>query len=123
MVDNVNAEMGRRRVTQKQMAAWLGISQAAASERLTNKTPFTLDELDVLAERMGVPVGALVLEVSYAVPVAPFQRRLGNEKAGPSMADDPAAVAGAGFEPATSGLWVSHGIAAAEQWANTAVLT
>jgi predicted XRE-type DNA-binding protein len=70
VVSNVNAEIGRRRITQKQMAEWLGISQASASERLTNKTPFTLDELDILAEKFDMPVVALFSQPAYS---APFQ--------------------------------------------------
>lgn len=127
VVSNVNAEIGRRRVTQKQMAEWLGLSQASASERLTNKTPFTLDELDVLAGHLGLPVQALFQEPAYA---APFQGGRIEEAGRPE--GRPAEVAGAGFEPATSGTWaaglitadqVALMLAEAEAWANVQVVT
>jgi predicted XRE-type DNA-binding protein len=87
VVSNVSAEMGRRRVTQKRMAQWLGISQAAASDRLNGKTAFTLDELDVLCERLEVPISVLIQEVPYAATAADFQARRG-------LSDQPGRTAG-----------------------------
>lgn len=38
----------------------LGLSQASISDRMTGKTPFTLADLDRLAEHLGVPVARLL---------------------------------------------------------------
>lgn len=57
--------MGRRRITQKHMAEWLGISHAVASDRVNGKTPYTLDELGILSEYLSVPAVALVTEPTH----------------------------------------------------------
>lgn len=104
--------MARRSVSQQMVADWLGIQQPAVSQKLNAKRPFDTDELGVISERMGVPLAALTAEPTYAG--VPFQGG-GMTKAGPlPEGNDPAVVAGAGFEPATSGLWDSERITAAQ---------
>lgn len=55
----IRSLMGRgrngRRVTQRELAAYLGMSDASLSDRLRCKTPFDIDELDRVAEFFGEP--------------------------------------------------------------------
>ncbi|WP_181954283.1 MULTISPECIES: helix-turn-helix domain-containing protein [Kocuria] len=63
---NVRAEMGRRSVSQKDLAAALGLSPAAMSDRLRDRVEFRLSELDLLSKRLGVSVVALLTVVEVA---------------------------------------------------------
>lgn len=73
--DNLNAQVGervhqvmwRRRVTQTEMAAALGIDQAAVNRRLRGKTAWKLTEIVEVARLLDVRVGELI-------PDAPFTR-------------------------------------------------
>lgn len=56
----VRAWMGRRRVTQTDLARALGKSQAYVSRRLTGEVPFDLDDILALATFLGVAVGTLL---------------------------------------------------------------
>lgn len=56
----VRALLARRRISGKQLAAHLGISQFAVSRRLRGETPFSIDELSCAAEFLGVPVEQLI---------------------------------------------------------------
>lgn len=44
MYDNLRAEMARNRITVKQLSQVLGVSLKTASNRLSGKTDFTLNE-------------------------------------------------------------------------------
>lgn len=59
-VDNIRAEMARKRKNQSELAAILGVSQAGVSRRLKGTTPFTVNELYAVARWLGVSVKALV---------------------------------------------------------------
>jgi predicted XRE-type DNA-binding protein len=48
--------MARQRVSHKQVAEWLGISQPQISRRLRCEIPFRTTELETIAERLAVPV-------------------------------------------------------------------
>jgi transcriptional regulator with XRE-family HTH domain len=50
----VRAELARRRLTQTDLAAALGLSQQAASRRLAGKVPFDIDELSRVADLLRV---------------------------------------------------------------------
>lgn len=52
----VRAELARQRVTQRQAAEWLGISQPQLGLRLNEEIEFRTSELDRLADALGVPV-------------------------------------------------------------------
>jgi transcriptional regulator with XRE-family HTH domain len=52
----VRAEMARRRMTQRQLAEIMGISQPQVMQRLTGKLGFRLSELEHLAKALDVPV-------------------------------------------------------------------
>lgn len=53
---SVRAEMARKRVTQDQVAAAIGISQPQVSKRLLDDIPFEVTELRAIAELLGLPV-------------------------------------------------------------------
>ncbi|EPD32072.1 hypothetical protein HMPREF9306_01634 [Propionimicrobium lymphophilum ACS-093-V-SCH5] len=46
----IRATLARFGLKQKDLAAVLGIAQPSASRKLKGKTPFTLDELDIMAD-------------------------------------------------------------------------
>lgn len=56
----VRAELARKQLLQRDLAEVLGISTAQVSERLAGRTPFRLDELDLIAELLDLPVAVLV---------------------------------------------------------------
>lgn len=66
VADNVRLLAGRRRVRQSDLARLFGVSRMAVSDRFRYKTPWTVDELGVLAAAFGVPVGVLVGEVELS---------------------------------------------------------
>lgn len=63
---NVRAEMARQRITQAQLAAVLGRSQQALSSRLSGRVAFSIDEIATVADRLGIPVSALIGEPERA---------------------------------------------------------
>lgn len=50
----VRAELARRQMTQQDLAAIVGMSQASVSERLRGKTMFTLDDIERFATALEV---------------------------------------------------------------------
>lgn len=75
----VRAWMGRRRVTQTQLAAGLHLSQAAVSRRLHGEISFNVEELAVVAEMLGVTVIDLLRAASpcfWPVPMVEGQMEL-----------------------------------------------
>lgn len=58
----VRALLARRQLSGKQLAARLGISQFSVSRRLRGQVPFSIDELAVAAEFLGVELGDLLAE-------------------------------------------------------------
>lgn len=59
---NIRAEMARQKVSQAALAERLGISQAAVSRRLAERSPFELDEVETCASVLNVPVARLMRE-------------------------------------------------------------
>ena len=59
MSAEIRALMGRHRVTQTELAHWLGIGQSSLSERLNGRVPWDIDDLNGVAERFGVDVATL----------------------------------------------------------------
>ena len=55
----VRALCGRYSIRQGRLAAWLGITQSQVSKRLRGDLPFTLDEVESLAEGFAVEPAAL----------------------------------------------------------------
>lgn len=62
VADNVRLVCARRRITQVEIAAALGMSKMAISDRFRYITPWTLDDLGALSEFLEVPVGVLLGE-------------------------------------------------------------
>lgn len=58
----IRAELGRQRMSQRRLAEMLGTDQAIVSRRLaaTDFRPWTTDEIDRIAEVLGVPVDRLL---------------------------------------------------------------
>ena len=95
---NIRAESARRGYSQSELGRALGITQSQVNRRWRGVIPWQLDELDAVAYLLGVSVIELV---------TPPRGGLGYEKGPGAKAPEPfGAVAGAGFEPTTSGLWV-----------------
>lgn len=59
---NVKAEMARRDLTQVALAEKLGMSQSMLSYRLRGQVPFDVDELELVAGVLGVPLAVLLAE-------------------------------------------------------------
>ena len=56
---NVKAEIGRRSVTQGQLAAHLGMTQSSLSKRILGRIAFDVDELASVASFLDVPLAVL----------------------------------------------------------------
>lgn len=56
----VRAEVARQRKPQREIAEALGMSQTAVSRRLLGEVEFSLSQLTVLAEVLGVPLSAFI---------------------------------------------------------------
>lgn len=63
VAENVRAELARRRLTQEQAGAAIGLTQKAMSRRLTGEVEFSASELQKLAGLLEVPAGTLLGEV------------------------------------------------------------
>ena len=60
VMDNVLAELARRRVTQRQAARSLGISEATFSDRVRGRTRLTLDDIERFAALLDVDPAELL---------------------------------------------------------------
>lgn len=60
VAEEVRALMGRRRVSQMQLADVLGVAQTGVSKRLRGRIPFDANEIGVLAAFFGVAPAVLV---------------------------------------------------------------
>lgn len=56
----VRAEMARKRLTQRQLAAALGMSQPQVTKRLAGTIEFRPSELEKTAELLGIPITRLL---------------------------------------------------------------
>jgi len=56
----IRAEMARQKITQNVLAQRLGWSRAALSRRVTGGTGWTVNELQAVAEQLGVTLPGLV---------------------------------------------------------------
>ena len=64
VADSIRAEMARRRISQKELAERVGMTQPAVSRRLSGEVVFAVDELPTFAEALGVPVSTLLGDVA-----------------------------------------------------------
>lgn len=58
----VRAHLARRQLSGKQLATALGVSQFSVSRRLRGEVPFSVDELSVAADFLGVDLSDLLAE-------------------------------------------------------------
>lgn len=64
VAENVRAESARRGLLAKDLGAVLGLSTMAIYDRGKGRTPWTLDEVQVLALALRVPLAALLVDHS-----------------------------------------------------------
>ena len=96
VASNIRAEAARRGFSQRALGRALGITQGQITRRWKGVINWQLDELDDVAALLGLTVTDLI---------TPPRGGLGYEKGPGAKAPEPfGAVAGAGFEPTTSGL-------------------
>lgn len=69
MFDNIRAEMRRRKKNNADIGRILNISANAVSLKLNGKTPFTLDEIWILAREFDVSLDYLAIK--HVEPVQP----------------------------------------------------
>lgn len=62
----VRAEAARAQMTQRELAAVIGVQQPNVSRRLLGKHPFSTDELDKIAAALNVPVERFVVDAPAA---------------------------------------------------------
>jgi transcriptional regulator with XRE-family HTH domain len=62
----VRAEMARAQMTQRELAAAIGVQQPNVSLRLQGKHPFSTAELDKIAAFLNVPVERFVTDAPVA---------------------------------------------------------
>lgn len=77
VAENVRALMARTRTKQRALADALGMTQGAISKKLNGDRPFTLDEIEVIAQHFGVPLASLFEQSN----VLPFRGLAGNDGA------------------------------------------
>lgn len=63
MAAEIRAEMGRQRLSRRQVSLALGYSPSYLDRRFNGTVPFRLDELEQLAEHLRVPVPDLFQRV------------------------------------------------------------
>lgn len=59
----IRAELGRRGITQHQLAGWLGWHQARLSRRLTDQVSWSTDDIEAVAKVLNVPPWQLIAEL------------------------------------------------------------
>lgn len=57
---NIRAELARRGLPQRSLARHLGLSTTVISKRLSGATPIDVNELEVIAEFLGMTVAELL---------------------------------------------------------------
>ena len=108
----VRAWMGRRQITQTKLGEILGVPQASIYRRLKGEISFSFNELLIIASYFGITVAELVgpalLNAKSPAPLQVSQEGRAKKKIAPVELIPTGAtyqmVAGAGFEPAASGL-------------------
>lgn len=101
--------MTRLGVTQKDLASALGITQASVSDKLRGKTNFSFSDLVLVSSALQLSLGELLGDglLNAKIPTTAELSNDGEKKIAPIGFIPNGAtylVAGAGFEPAASGL-------------------
>ncbi|WP_423817548.1 helix-turn-helix domain-containing protein [Rothia nasimurium] len=107
----VKAAIGRQDMNQRKLAFAMGISPAALSDKLNGRSNFSVDDLLIVAGTLGLSLDELLGSalVNSRVPSPSyFEDKKGKKKVAPigfiPNGTTYQMVAGAGFEPAASGL-------------------
>lgn len=58
----IRAELARTGTEQKDVAAWLGYQPSQITKRMRGEVEWRLNELQIIAEKLGVPVATLIDE-------------------------------------------------------------
>lgn len=82
VASNVRAEMARYHVTQQRIAAELGIKQQNVSDRLRGRTPFTLDEVGLIAPLFDMSAAELIAGIRAGGTPPPVLRPRRDSNAG-----------------------------------------
>jgi transcriptional regulator with XRE-family HTH domain len=61
VVANIRAELARRGKTQEDLAEALGIARQNISQRLRNRVSFRIEELQAVADFLGIPIADLLI--------------------------------------------------------------
>lgn len=80
VMSNVLAELGARRVTQREAAKALGISEQAFSDRVRRRTRITLDDVERFAEMLGLEPFDLLVPRRTRMGSAELPRLDSNQK-------------------------------------------
>ena len=81
LAERLREILGARRLSDAEVARWVGMTQQKFSRKMNGTTPFTVDELYLVADALGVPVEELVAEVARRGPtVAGRTYRLDREQ-------------------------------------------
>ena len=107
----IKSAMGRAEMTQRELATKAGFSASNLSEKMNGKLSFSLEDLLTIAGVLGLSLTELLGEAltSQRVPMPNFvEDKKGKKKVAPigfiPNGTTYQMVAGAGFEPAASGL-------------------
>ena len=60
IAEEIRVLMARRRITQGDLAELLGVSRPTLSSRMNGRVPWTVDELEALANYFDMPITALI---------------------------------------------------------------
>jgi transcriptional regulator with XRE-family HTH domain len=60
VAEELRAELARQRKTGSWLARELGVSGTWVNQRLAGNQPIAVDELELIASKLGVPVGRLI---------------------------------------------------------------
>lgn len=60
VIENIRAQMARKRLSQKDIADHLGVTQPAVSARLSGKTPIDVEELSKIADLLDLSAAELL---------------------------------------------------------------
>ena len=61
---NVRAELARKRISQTEVAARLGVSRQNVAQRLSGRVDFRVGELVAIAGLLNIPVTALLVDAA-----------------------------------------------------------
>ncbi|CED91086.1 Cro/C1-type HTH domain profile [Actinomyces succiniciruminis] len=101
----MNQLLFENRMTRKELGSYFGVGQSVISRKLRGQVSWTAEELSIMAGLFGMRIDDFAPVRAADGSWIPAQYVAGQQKApAPAGAGASGVVAGAGFEPATSGL-------------------